>query len=246
MKQLIQPVPINWCNNDIVLSSLMEAVSFVTPVLEHFFIRTVNAAQSLPQAAGLNESCLRFIREEANHAQAHQKLNAHLLRQLGKRPSGLTMVEYLLDAAQRHLNLQKRLALAAALEHFAAVLSKFYIHRAGTLQFSHSEAQQLFAMHAQEELGHRSVVFDLWLATSPNGRFKRVVTLGLVLMLGSLYVALTVPWVLHRKTQGNFFKTTKALLNFVGDNARATFTRLPLAEMLSFASRDYHPEHLLD
>ncbi len=246
MKRLIQPVPINWCNNDIVLSSLMEAVSFVTPVLEHFFIRTVNAAQSFPQAAGLHQSCLRFMREEANHAQAHQKLNAHLLRQLGKPPLGLAIVEYLLDAAQRHLNLQKRLALAAALEHFAAVLSKLYIDQADTLQFSHAEAQQLFAMHAQEELGHRSVVFDLWLATAPNGRFKRGVTLSLVLMLGALYVALTVPWILHRKTQRNFYNTAKALFSFAGCNARATFKSLPLAEMLSFASRDYHPEHLLD
>lgn len=246
MKQPIQALPLNWCNNDVVLTSVMEAVSFVTPVLEHFFIRTVSAAQFLPAASSLTDSCQTFIREEANHAQAHQKLNARLLPRLGKYPPGLAMVGSLLELAKRHLNLEKRLALAAALEHFAAVFSKLYIHRANALQFSHAQAQQLFAMHAQEELGHRSVVFDLWLATAPHGQFKRAVTLIFVVLLGSCYLALTVPWIVHCKTERKFLNSAALLLKFVGRNLQKTLSGLPISELLSFARRDYHPEHLLD
>jgi predicted metal-dependent hydrolase len=251
MKRLVQQteigeVPVNWCNADPVTSSVMEAVSFVTPVLENFFIRTVVEGTRTHRDEELVQRCQAFIREESNHSCVHKKFNSSLLQHLGKQPPALAMVGALLNVAARRLSLSKRLALAAALEHLAAVISKLYVNQQPKLIFTSSFAQELFEMHAREELAHRSVVFDLWLANGASSRINRIVTIALVLLTGAAYVSIAVPWILHRKTGRKFTKTLAGLGSFVAKNFRDTLTHTPLVELLSFVRRDYHPESLVD
>lgn len=251
MKTLVQhtnigELPVNWCNADATTSSVMEAVSFVTPVLENFFIRTVVEGIRTPRDAELVERCQAFIREESNHSLVHKKFNASLLAHLGKQPPGLGMVNALLDHARRHMSISKRLALAAALEHLAAVISKLYVNQESKLSFASAFAQELFDMHAREELAHRSVVFDLWLANGASSRLNRIVTIALVLAAGAAYVSVAVPWILHQKTGKRFLKTWAGLAGFVFKNFRDTLTHTPVTELFSFVRRDYHPESLID
>lgn len=239
-------VPVAWCNDDAVTSSVMEAVSFVTPVLENFFIRTVLEGMREHGDPALEARCLSFVREESNHTQAHRKFNIPLQGYLGRQPPGLAMVEVLLDAAKRHLSLPKRLALAAALEHFAAVISKLYISHEAKLTFKLASARELFAMHAREELAHRSVVFDLWEAHGSRGFIDRVTTIMATLVVGAAYVGIAVPWILHRKMKCRFVPTLLALSGFTAKNMKDTLTHTPVRELLSFVRRDFHPEFLLD
>src|SRR5664280_1562525 len=95
-------IPVNWCNADVATSSVMEAVSFITPVLENFFIRTVaEAIRSLPEGELLLR-CQEFIREESNHSLVHKKFNAALTHNLVKPPPGLALISSLLDGTRRH------------------------------------------------------------------------------------------------------------------------------------------------
>lgn len=242
----IGEIPVNWCNADAATSSVMEAVSFVTPVLENFFIRTVVEGIRANQDADLARRCQDFIHEESNHSRVHKNFNSSLLSHLGKQPPGLAMVAALLDRATRRMSLPKRLALAAALEHLAAVISKLYVNRQPKLAFSSDFAKELFDMHAREELAHRSVVFDLWLSNGASSRLNRVLTIVLVLFAGAAYVATAVPWILHQKTGRKIAKTLLGLGSFMAKNFRDTMTHTPIVELLSFVRRDYHPESLID
>lgn len=236
----------SWCNDDVVVSSVMEAVSFVTPVLEGFFIRTVVAGMQMHQDAELVRRCQAFIREESNHSRAHKKFNTVLLDYLGRPPRGLEMVSAMLDGARQRLSMSQQLGLAAALEHLTAVMSKLYVGQQHGLKFASRYAQELFAMHAEEELGHRSVVFDLWQANEPGGRFNRFVIIALVLLVGSVYVGLAVPWILYRKMELCLLKTLIALVKFTVKNIGSTLAQLPVSELFSFIRGDFHPEWLID
>lgn len=242
----ISEVPLDWCNADAATSSVMEAVSFVTPVLENFFIRTVVEGSRAHKDAELARRCQDFIREESNHSRVHKKFNALLLSHLGKHPPALAMVSALLDRAGRRMSLSRRLALAAALEHLAAVISKLYVGQQSRLTFASDFARELFAMHAREELAHRSVVFDLWLSNGASSHINRIMTIALVLFAGTAYVAIAVPWILHQKTGRHFAKTFFSLSAFMARNFRDTLTYTPIVELLSFVRRDYHPESLID
>lgn len=234
-----------WCNDNEVTSSIMEAVSFVTPVMEKFFIRAVSEGLSPQTPASLRERCTAFIHEEADHTRVHRKFNASLSEYLGGTPPGLSLLDTLLDGTRKHLSLSSRLLLAAALEHYTAVLSKAYLAQSDKMDIRPEFARELFVRHAREEIAHRSVVFDLWRSRSGGDRLKRSLTILAILMAGGAYIAISVPWILHRKT-GSLRRTLAALARFTAGNRADIAAYSPLPELFSFARRDYHPDHLVD
>lgn len=242
----VNEMPVSWCNADAATTSVMEAVSFVTPVLENFFIRTVAEGMRLHKDGELGERCQEFIHEESNHSLVHKKFNSALLLRLGKQPPGLAMVGALLDGSRRGLGISKRLALAAALEHFAAVISKLYMSHEPKLVFESEFAKELFDMHAREEIAHRCVVFDLWRAHGDSGRMGRIITIGAASLAAAIYVSMAVPWILHQKTGGSFVKTLSGLSGFVAKNIWDTLTHTPVVELFSFVRRDFHPRYLVN
>lgn len=235
-----------WCNSNAVTSSVMESVSFVTPVLEKFFIRTVAKGLDGKRNSELDRRCLAFIREESLHSRIHGKLNASLLKYLGRTPPGLALIESLLNAAQERLSLSSRLLIAAALEHFTAVLSKVYVEQETSLDIRCAFARELFSLHAREELAHRSVVFDLWLTKGSAGRLARATTVFAILLIGSVYVSIAVPWILYRKSGRRLPHTLYSLLGFVLNNRSDIASYSPLRELFSFVRRDYHPDELVE
>ena len=234
-----------WCNANAVTSSIMEAVSFVTPVMEKFFIRTVDEGLSPQTPAALKERCMTFIYEEADHSRVHRKFNASLTGYLGGMPPGLALLDTLLDGTRKHLSLSSRLLLAAALEHYTAVLSKAYLAQSDKMDIRPEFARELFVRHAREEIAHRSVVFDLWRSQSGGDRLKRALTVLSILLAGFAYISVAVPWILHRKT-GSLRRTLAALARFAMGNRADIAAYSPLPELFSFARRDYHPNHLVD
>ncbi len=251
MLHLDNPAPVEdlsgtWCNSNAVTSSVMEAISFVTPVLENFFIATVVDSLARQQDPALDRRCRAFIREEADHSRGHRKFNAFLLDYLGMAPPGLGLVQSLLNGAKRCLPLSGRLLLVAALEHFVAVLSKEYLTQEGQWNFRSAFARELFVQHARDELAHRSVVFDLWLSRGTAGGVRRTLTVLSILLAGLLYVSVAVLWILYRKTGRHVTATLTALAGFVMRNRIGIHVYSPLGELFSFVRSDFHPDRLID
>jgi len=235
-----------WCNSSAATSSIMEAVSFVTPVLENFFIRTVSESLNKSRNSALDQRCLAFIHEESCHSRAHKRFNQSLTGHLGKLPPGLTIIETLLNKTRKNLSLSNRLLLAAALEHFAAVLSKAYLHEEKRMEMRSVFARELFMRHAEEELAHRSVVFDLWLSKRAAGRCWRIATLLAILLAGFMYMSIATPWILYQKLDKRLFASLAALLGFIFKGEANLKTYLPLSELFSFIRQDFHPDNLVD
>lgn len=233
-----------WCNSDARASATLEAVSFVTPALERFFIRTV--ADCLPldgTGAKLETLCREFIHEEAEHTGAHRKLNTALLAYMKAPPPGLAAVEGLLDIVNRRLSLSTRVALVAALEHFTAVLSKSYLRSHGRWQFGCAYARDLFQQHALEEIDHRSVAFDLWLHRGGGSVPVRLATITSILVVGAVYLGMAMPWILHRKTGGSLAAT---LAGLVARRPTPSGAGSTLKDLFRYVRRDYHPQLLTD
>jgi predicted metal-dependent hydrolase len=242
---VIEDLSVAWCDSNAVMTSVMEAISFVTPVLENFFVITVAAGRAREQDPDLDQRCLAFIREESTHSRAHTRFNASLLKYLGELPRGLGMVRSLLNGARKHLSLSHRLLLVAAHEHFLTVFSKLYLNHEEGWNFRSAFAKKLFAQHAREELAHRSVVFDLWLIKGTAGRIGRTLTVFAILFTGLLYVSVAVPWILCRKTGRYLPASLVALAGFAIGNCVIGKNGSTLRELFSFARSDYHPDRLI-
>lgn len=232
-----------WCDGDAFASATLEAISFVTPALERFFIRTVAAALDARSGGALDEACRTFMREEAEHTSAHRKFNDALGRYLGKAPPGVAFVEKLLSVADRRVSLVGRIGLVAAMEHFAAVLSKGYLERQAAWRFECGYARDLFARHAQEEIAHRSVVFDLWRAWGGGGRLTRAFIVAVILLVGTVYLGITVPWILRHKRTGQLGAAIAVLV--LGKRPRPSCC-ISFSELFRFTRGDFHPQRLVD
>jgi predicted metal-dependent hydrolase len=230
-----------WCNGDALASAAIEAISFVTPALERFFIRTVADALPLGGDPALESACRAFIRDEAAHTCAHRQFNAALLTHLPTPPPGLAGIEKLLDLTNRHLALPNRIALVAALEHGTAVVSKFWLDGQTRWRFDCAFARDLFLYHAREEIAHRSVAFDLWQHRGGGNLPARVIALAAILLAGGAYLGVAAPAILYRKRQRRLLDSLAAIAAL-----RVTAVGALLKALLRYAHPAYHPRHLVD
>jgi len=234
-----------WCNANELTSSFMEAISFVTPILEIFFIRTVSKAITVQTNPDLQQSCRAFMREEAIHIRAHRRFNASLLKYLHTIPPGVAMIQSLLNLAKQYLSLSHSLMLATTLEHFSAVLSKQYLVQQSQWHFLCLFTKELFAQHAREELAHRSVVFDLWFSHGKSSPIERTLIVFAVLFSGLVYVAIAIPYILYHKKGKRLKATLSALISFAIKKPANLFICSSLRELFLFADSNYHPEYLV-
>jgi len=234
-----------WCNANPVTSSIMEAISFITPALENFFIRTVADGMPNKHHADLHQRCVEFMFEEASHTRAHALFNLRLLDYLQHAPPGLRPLQMLLRALRKYAGPSTRLFLVVALEHFSTVLSKRYLTLHRDWKIASPYAKTLFELHAQEELGHRSVVFDLWTGDSTRSGPARAVAVWSILFFGLLYICMAAPWILHRKMHRKILPTATAIFGYIMTRRPNVGAIRLLGELFSFARKDYHPDNLI-
>jgi len=229
-----------WCNGSLALSSLLEAISFVTPTLERFYIATVRACLAERPDAALDRGCREFMRQEATHSAEHGKFNASLVAYLRGCPPGLGAIASLLRRARSRLAPAYCLLLTAALEHLSATLSLGYLARQSRWRISSARAGALFAWHAREEVGHRSVVIALWQKHGAAGPLSRRLAALAIVVFGGVYLCAAVPWILHRKTGGRLLRSVAALAVFAASRFAGQRAWPRMLGLSQFVRGDYH------
>lgn len=232
-----------WCDADLASTSVMEAVSFVTPSLERFLIHAVALHMRTSPGLAARERCLAFIREESGHRSMHARLNARFRLRLDAAPRGLAGTEAWLARARNACSPASQMLLAAAIEHLTAVLSMRYLHRSQHWTFSSSTARAVFDEHARDEVAHRAVVWDLSVPSGAAGRVGRGFAMLAVALGALLYVAVAAPSILQSKTGCGRARSVLAIAGLGFRNAREA---LRLArEAAAFFRASFHPDMLL-
>jgi predicted metal-dependent hydrolase len=236
----------DWCNSNVVASSIMEAVSFVTPAIERFLVGT--AADALQAGAGVGFALqgARFIREESRHSAAHQAFNTILLGHLRRPPPGVGLVQLFLRMAPDYLKLTTRLLLLGALEHMTAVCSAHYLTEEARWRFDSPQARHLFAWHAREEIDHASLAMELCASGGPASRWVRWLAMTSLLGAGALYLMLSVPWIACCKAGGSVARTAGLLWRFGWKAAVHPGIRRGIVQVFEFAGRDFPETHRRD
>ena len=229
------------CNTASAATSVLEAVSFVTPALERFLVQSV--AEQLPARAGLRERCRDFVRDESKHRRMHMLLNARLMEPLAAAPQGLARAEWVLEQAKGRLSPQNRLRLVAAFEHLTGILSKRYLMRPASSDRSGESVQAVFDLHARDELGHRAVAFDLCVEIGAADRFGRSVALLAAVTGAALYLGVAAPSILCEKTGRGFLSCLFQVLRLAGSRIREA--RSLSGELMHFARAGFHPRSLV-
>jgi predicted metal-dependent hydrolase len=132
-----------------------EAISALFPAWEIAFVEVASFYRTKVDEH-LADRLETFMAQEISHATAHKSFNRkHGLTELEKAEVEKTKV------ILRRPGKKIWLGTMVSIEHFAACMSRAYLDRFGDVPGRES---YLFRWHAREELSHKDVAMDVWLA----------------------------------------------------------------------------------
>jgi hypothetical protein len=161
-----------WNGGDPIATAFYNSLSLTFPKGEAFFIESVrNFREQVParQQAQIDA----FIKQEAAHSREHGHLN-NQVEQAGY------------DVAPMHADLDARLAelktkppifglvTTVALEHFTAIIAHACLKNERHFKGASAQEARLWKWHAIEEIEHKGVAYDTFLAATKNlSAYKR-------------------------------------------------------------------------
>jgi hypothetical protein len=239
--------PRHWLDNNPYTTQFVHALSFLFPEGERMFVRSVKHYQSAVKDPQLRRDVAAFIGQEMMHGNIHDQFNDWIASD-----AKLSAREFIDDVTQNirkdtDRRLAKRpmnsLALTVALEHFTAVLAEVVLNNEEVLAKMHPSVRPMLAWHALEEIEHKAVAFDVYVA-SGGGYLRRILWLvlaALVIGFGSFILMFRLLW-----RDGELFNL-KAALGFARTQfgPRGVITSMIRPYLAAF-SPSFHPNQTND
>jgi predicted metal-dependent hydrolase len=180
-----------WLNGDPFATALYNAFSVTFPQGERFFMDSVKHYRGATQGV-LTEQVSAFVTQEALHTREHVAFNRQVTRQGYDTARMEARTRSRLDFARTRPPLLQ-LGATIALEHFTALLAHELLAHPAHLQGADPDARALWRWHAIEEIEHKSVAYDTFMAAaagrSPLFRWTTRVT---TMVLATLLMTVTI------------------------------------------------------
>ena len=140
---------------------MFDALSLTFPDGERYFIQSVRLFRNQITDPELQQRVADFIRQEAQHGIAHEKMN-QLMREQGMPVDDfIERLNNMFAYDLKHRSAQFNIATTAAAEHLTALMAETFFGQKDTLRDAHPFVRAMFAWHAIEEMEHRDVAFDV-------------------------------------------------------------------------------------
>jgi predicted metal-dependent hydrolase len=186
-----------WHGGDPVATAFFNALSAAFPQGETFFIESVRRYREQADPV-LNEQIGAFIQQEAMHTREHLAFNRLI------KDAGYDTVRFRLGLARQRPEIAQ-LAITVGLEHFTAIMARTILDDPDPLPGTPRDVLKLWQWHAIEELEHKSVAYDTWLAvTAQLSARRRWLIRTHVMLLISLQF-----WYSNFERMADFFRQDK-------------------------------------
>src|SRR5690348_16100482 len=152
-----------WSHRNTGFEDALNALSFVFPSGEAYFINSVQHYLRRIKDPVLKEQAERFIYQEAMHAREHGRANDELRQFHAYGRHIERLVVPLLAFSRRCMPKATQLATTCALEHFTAMLADCLLRdQQWFIADSEPSFVALWLWHAVEETEHKAVCFDVY------------------------------------------------------------------------------------
>ncbi|MDD9893186.1 MAG: metal-dependent hydrolase [Gammaproteobacteria bacterium] len=172
-----QNTPLEWIPEQPFTSHFVNEINLLLPAGEFWFCRLFNKALPHISDEKLRQDVKAFVRQEAQHAQAHSSATEDYLQAHGIQTEQVTSkIEWVLKkvgadqpfgykvpkAFERQW-LILRLGLVATIEHMTCVLGEYIVeNQIWQQQGADPTLLDMLKWHGAEEIEHRSVAFDVY------------------------------------------------------------------------------------
>ncbi|MET0386575.1 MAG: metal-dependent hydrolase [Polyangiales bacterium] len=186
----LDDVPQHWMDDDVYLTALFNALSLVFPSGERYFMDSVRALRSHVREPKLLEDVRGFLGQEAMHSRKHADFNDWLSR-FGINPAAV-MARVDADIAQHKVRRSplQNLAVTCALEHLTTTMAEAWLTDDALRAQADARIRTLWTWHALEELEHKAVAYDVYLAAGGDYQTRALmmaaITIGFVFGIARL------------------------------------------------------------
>lgn len=157
-----------WHGGDPVATAYFNALSAAFPQGETFFIESVRRYRDSVHEP-LREQIAAFVQQESMHTREHVVFNK-LLRTAGYDTTAMdAQTRRRVDEARGRPPLVQ-LALTVALEHFTAIMAHSLLTEREPLPGASEDIVRLWQWHAIEEIEHKAVAYDTFVAVTQQMR----------------------------------------------------------------------------
>lgn len=157
----IEHIPKFWFADDPFKTRFFDALSLTFPEGERFFIESIRLYRDQIRDLILQQKVKDFIRQEAQHGIAHDRMNQQMIAQGMPVEKFSQMLRTRFQAVLKNQSPAYCIALTAASEHLTALMAECFFGEKATLQEVHPYVRALLAWHSIEEMEHRDVAFDV-------------------------------------------------------------------------------------
>ncbi|HYX31809.1 MAG TPA: metal-dependent hydrolase [Oligoflexus sp.] len=241
----IHPVPVRamslpklWYQNNPVKTHFFNALSTLFPQGENFFIASIRNFENCAQSTSLKEQIRDFVTQEKNHAAIHKAYN----RCLTKAGYDVAWMEDKLHKkisfGQKHVPPIALLAVTVATEHITAVLGEKVLQGDLVPEGIDPELRKIWIWHALEEVDHKAVAMDLFLAA--GGTYSQLVRAMMYSVSGILWDSFTRMFHMLKR-DGLLFKPKTWWQIFGLMFGQKGLVRLTALDILKFFAPGFHP-----
>ena len=153
-----------WLGGDPVATAFYNALSATFPLGERFFMDSVRRFRD-DVPPDQRPRIAAFLAQEAMHTREHLFFNGRIADH-GYDMAAMEARTAARIAFARRFTPLRQLAATAALEHFTAILAHALLADPRHLEGASEEAKAMWRWHAMEEIEHKAVAYDTFLAAT--------------------------------------------------------------------------------
>ena len=157
----LDEVPRFWFGGDPFLTRIFDSMGASFPEGERYFIESVRLFRDKITDPDLKQRVTDFIKQEAQHGIAHDKMNQVMKDQGLPIDQFVGFVRNLYKRELKKYSPQYNIAMTAAAEHLTALMAETFYSKKETFKDAHPYVRALLAWHSIEEMEHRDVAYDV-------------------------------------------------------------------------------------
>lgn len=237
----LDQVPRFWFGGDPFRTRMFDALSLTFPDGERYFIESVRLFKEQITDPDLKNRVADFIRQEAQHGIAHEKMNQVMRDQGMPVDQFIQMLNKIFKFELSKRSPQYNIAMTAAAEHLTALMAETFYSQKKTLKDAHPYVRSLLAWHAIEEMEHRDVAFDVMkqVGNVPESTRKFALAFTTFMMLNFTIYRANIMLKYDGFSRLERIKmTVRGLPWFLGKNGMLTTMK---SQYLDWFKPDFHP-----
>lgn len=232
----------HWFGNDPWMTHLFNGLFFAVPDGERWVMESARKQMQKIDDPVMKETIRSFIRQEAAHSREHDAVNA-LMTGIGLPADRIeAMFAKVRKSIQAICGDDMQASIAAAIEHFTAVLSEVMLENPELFVDMDEKTRALCYWHMVEETEHKSVSHDIYTATVGKGvRAYLTRSYGLiattcfgfpVVIGGQFYLLAKDGEIFNAKSADNYFRTMLG---------KGGLLKQVISSFIPYLKPDFHP-----